>query len=187
MKTMEIIKLMSENKNKMQKADQLQALLKKKLEIKEYISIKTKKEIIDNVVNECILYEDGMFKFNDVDKYICFTMRVIEAYTNIELSDDIENDYDLLCQNGLLNSIIDSFIGEYDNVKVLFQMKCDGVLRGNALEAQFGRFLNNILEKVDDISDALKAKVSEFNTDNLPVNTEDIKKLIALVESKNNH
>ena len=186
MKTNEIITLMSDNKNKMLKAEQLQTVLKKNLEMKEYISIKVKKELIDNIVNECILYEDGVFKFNDVDKYICFTMRTIEAYTNLELSDDIENDYDLLCQHGLLNSIIDAFIGEYDNVKVLFQMKCDGILRNNTIEVQFGRFLECVLEKVEDVADALKDKASEFNVSNLPVNKEDLNKLIAFMESKNN-
>ena len=109
MKIDELIKLMSNAKNKMLKADQVQALLKKHLEVKEYIGIKAKKDLVDDIVNECILYENGLFKFNDIDKYICFTMRVIEAYTNIELSDDLEEDYDLLCESKLLDTVIDTF------------------------------------------------------------------------------
>ena len=186
MTTKELVILMNDSKNKMLKTEQLEALLKKKLDIKEYLSIKTKKELINNVVNECILYEDGMFNFNDVDKYVCFTMRVIEAYTNLELSDDFECDYDLLCKYGLLNSIINAFIGEYDNVKVLFQMKCDSVLRRNTIEAQCGRFLNDMLEKIDDVSDVIKQNLLEFDINNLPVKSEDLNKLIEFMGYVNN-
>ena len=186
MTTKELIALMSDSKIKMMKAEQLQAVLKKKLDVKEYISIKDKKRLIDAIVNECILYEDGIFKFDNIDKYICFTMRAIELYTNIELSDDIEDDYDLLCQNGLLNSVIDTFIGEYENIKVLFQMKCDYVIAGNAVEAQFGRFFDNILDKMDTIVGTLSDKISGFDMENLPANMEDINKLITLIGDKNN-
>ena len=49
---------------------------------------------------------DGIFKFDDIDKYICFTMKTIAAYTNLELSDDMEEDYDELCRAKLLDIII---------------------------------------------------------------------------------
>jgi hypothetical protein len=166
----ELITLMSDSKNKMLKIDQLQAVLKKKLDVKVYMSIKSKKDLVNAIVNECVLYEDGVFKFSDIDKYICFTMRTIEAYTNIELSEDLENDYDLLCESKLLDSIINTFKKEYDDVSILLQMKCDYVLSRNTIEAQLGRFLDGISEKLDVFIAALSNKINDFDINNLQVN-----------------
>ena len=166
----ELITLMSDSKNKMLKIDQLQAVLKKKLDVKVYMSIKSKKDLVNAIVNECVLYEDGVFKFNDIDKYICFTMRTIEAYTNIELSEDLENDYDLLCESKLLDSIINTFKKEYDDVSILLQMKCDYVLSRNTTEVQLGRFLDGISEKLDVFIAALSNKINDFDINNLQVN-----------------
>lgn len=184
MTTRGIITLMSDSKNKMLKTEQLQALLKKKLEVKEYISIKDKKSLVDDIVNECILYEDGIFKFNDIDKYICFTMRTIAAYTNLELSEDLEEEYDLLCESKLLDSIISTFKKEYDDVSILLQMKCDYVLNNNTLEAQVGRFLEGVLEKVDILVGAFANKVDNFDLNNLPINGEDLGKLMQLLNTQ---
>ena len=184
MTTKELITLMSDNKNKMLKIDQLEAVLKKKLEVKEYISIKSKKNLVDDIVNECILYEDGIFKFNDIEKYICFTMRVIEAYTNLELSSDLEEEYDLLCESKLLESIINTFKKEYDDVNILLQMKCDYVLSNNTLAAQVGRFFDGILEKLDIVTDAFANKVDGFDFNNLPINSEDINKLMQFINKQ---
>lgn len=184
MKIDELIKLMSNAKNKMLKADQVQALLKKHLEVKEYISIKAKKDLVDAIVNECILYENGLFKFNDIDKYICFTMRIIEVYTNLELSDDLEEDYDLLCESKLLDTVIDTFKKEYDEVNILLQMKCEYVLSGNSLESQVGRFFDSILEHLDVLVGALANKVDGFDFSNLPIDSENLGKLMQLINVK---
>jgi hypothetical protein len=184
MTTKELITLMSDSKNKMLKVEQLEVVLKKKLEVKEYISIKSKKALVDDIVNECILYEDGIFKFNDIEKYICFTMRVIEAYTNLELSNDLEEEYDLLCESKLLESIINTFKKEYDDVNILLQMKCDYVLTSNTLAAQAGRFFDGVLEKIDVLVDALANKVDGFDFKNLHISGEDLGKLMQFINKQ---
>ena len=174
MKMKEFIDIMNQSKNKALKAEQRQELAKKTLEVKNYMSIKDKKQLVRDIVNECILYENGMFKFNDIDKYICFTMKTIEAYTNLELSEDIEEDYDALCEHGLLNAVIETFHGEYDNVKVLLQMKCDNILSANTIEAQLGRFIDGLYEKIDDFANAL----SNLDVSKLPINMETLMNFI---------
>jgi hypothetical protein len=181
MKVKELIKLMSEPKNKLLKTDQLQEIIKKKLAVKNYISIKDKKELVESIVNECVLYEDGVFKFDDIDKYICFTMRTLVAYTNLELSSDIEEDYDLLCESKLLDLVINTFKKEYDDVNILLQMKCDYVLNRNSLEAQVGRLFENISDKLDVFVDALASKVDSLDFNNLPISMEDLSKLMKLI------
>ena len=184
MKINEFIEKMAQNKSKLLKAEQIQAFIKKELNVREYIGIKDKKQLVEDIVNECILYEDGVFKFNDIDKYICFTMRTIAAYTELELSDDIENDYDALCEAKLLNAVIETFAGEYENVKVLLQMRCDYVLSKNNIESQVGRALDSLLDKVDAIANVLSNKIDSFDLGQIPIEQNDLEKLLGLISKK---
>lgn len=181
MKINEFVEKVNQNKGKLLKPEQVQAFVNKELEVKAYLSIKDKKQLVQGIAMECVLYEDGMFKFDGIDKYICFTMRTIAAYTSLELSDDIEDDYDALCEAKLLNTVIESFNGEYENVKILFQMKCDYILSGNTIEAQLGRFLGGVLEKIDVLVNALAEKVEDFDFNNLPISKDDLNKLTKFI------
>lgn len=181
MKIEKLIDIMNSPRNTMLKADQVKSVLAKELEVKKYLSIKDKKALVEEIVNECVLYSDGIFKFNDIDKYICFTMKTIAAYTNIELSVDIEEDYDALCEAGLLNSVIDTFAGEYENVGMLLQMKCDYILSGNSMESQMGRFLDGILDKIEALANVMSEKVENFDMSKLPVSQEDLTKLLGFI------
>lgn len=184
MKINEFIENMSQNKSKLLKSEQVQSFIKKELSVKEYLSIKDKKQLVEDIVNECILYEDGVFKFDDIDKYICFTMRTIAAYTDLELSDDMEDDYDTLCEAKLLNAVIETFTGEYENVKVLLQMRCDYVLSNNNIESQVGRALDSLLDKVDVIANALSNKINNFYLGQIPIEQNDLQKLLSLIDKK---
>lgn len=177
MKINELVEFVRTNKNKMFKAEQLQEMLQKKLEVKKYIGIKDKKQLVEDIVDACIIYEDGVYKFDDTDKYICFIMKTIEAYTNIELSDDPESDYDVLCSTEVLELVVNTFKKEYDDVNVLLQMKCDYILSGNTIEAQIGKFLSGLSDKIDVIADAISNKIDNFDLSKLPIDMEDIKKL----------
>lgn len=182
MKINELAMLMNQDKNKLMKVEQKQELLKKILEVKSYLSIKDKKELVQDIVDECILYEDGVFKFDDIEKYICFTMKVIATYTNLELSDDIEDDYDMLCETKLLDFVINAFKQEYDEVNILLQMKCDYILSNNNIEAQVGKFLTAISDKLDLLSDVLVDKMGNINLNQLPINKEDLGKILEFVD-----
>lgn len=185
MKINELIEMMNQSKIKALKEEQTQVLLKKTLNVKEYLSIKEKKQLVENIVDECILYDDGVFKFDEIEKYVCFTMRIIETYTDLELSEDMEEDYDALCKAGILNSVVNTFKEEYDSVNILLQMRCDYILSSNAIEAQFGRFLGEVSDKLDIITKALTSKVDEFNLNELitNINPENITKLLSIVKS----
>lgn len=184
MKINELVEFISNSKNKLLKQTQLEEVIAKHIETKKYLPIKQKKELIESIVNECVLYEDGVYKFDDIDKYICFTMRVIEAYTNLELSNDLEEDYDMLCEASLLDLIINTFKKEYDEVNILLQMKCEYILTSNSLESQVGRFLDSVLEKIDVLVNALSNKVDNFDMSNLPISSEDITKLLDFINKQ---
>jgi hypothetical protein len=168
----------------MPKADQLQQLIAKTIDVKKYLSIKEKRELIDNIIDSCILYEDGIYKFDDIDKYVMFTMKTIAAYTNLELSDDVDNDYDALCEARLLNTVIETFNGEYENVNLLLQMRCEYILSGNTIEAQIGKFLTELSDKLEIFSTILSNKIGNLNFENLPFNMDDLGKLIEFINSQ---
>ena len=180
----EFIDFVNNPKNKMLKNDQLQQIIAKTLDIKSYLSIKDKKNLINDIVNNCILFDDGIFKFNEIDKYITFTMMTIAAYTNLELSFDMEDDYDQLCEAKLLNAVIETFAGEYDNVKLLLAMQCDYILSANTIEAQIGRMLSSVLDKAGSIVDIINEKVGNFDINNLPIDMESISKIMEFVKSQ---
>lgn len=179
MKIQELLKFVGNSKNKILKPDQLQSVLKKTLEVKDYISIKDKKQLVDDIVNTCILYEDGIYKFDDIDKYICFIMKTIEAYTNLELSDDIEADYDALCGGGILEMIINTFKKEYDDVNVLLSMKCDYILSANSINAQVGRFITMLSDKTDDVINVVAEKIKDLDLSNF-----DLESVLKLINTK---
>ena len=128
--------------------------LKKDLNVKSYLSIKDKKVLIDDIINETIIYENGLYKFNGVDQFVTYTMKCIEAYTDLELGDDIEDDYDELCSTGLLNKILRTFEDEYNSVLSLLQMQCDYILMDNSVTANINVLLTAATNAINKFGDA---------------------------------
>jgi len=115
--------------------------LKKDLNIKSYLGIKEKKKLIDAIVDDTIIYENGLMKFNGIDQYVVYIMKCIEAYTDLELGEDIEEDYDELCKSGLLDKIIRTFEEEFNTVLSLLKMQCDYILMDNSVTANINVLL----------------------------------------------
>lgn len=155
MKIREFVDYMKKNTNRTMKEDQVASLIKRVLEPKTYISIKDKKEIVDKIINRCIYYENGVFKFDGIERYVYFTMYTLAAYTNLELSEDIENDFDALSESKLLPAVICLIQQEFDDVNVFLQMQCDYILEGNSIEAQVGKFFDELLDKIDVVGNSL--------------------------------
>lgn len=178
MKVQELIKIMNSSNNKMLKDEQKIQVIIKTLNVKNYISIKEKKDLIDNIIKDSVLYEDGMFKFNEIDKYIIFTMYTINKYTDLELSDDIENDYDVLCENNLLGLLIDSFSGEYHNISSLLGMQTDSVLLENSTNIKLNNLLDTINIGLDKFIKILSDKLSTIDLSKLNISEKDLDKLM---------
>lgn len=177
MKIQEFVEIVeNQNKNKMSET-QMVNFLKKTLDIKEYISIKSKKQLAEDIISECIYFQDGIFKFDNVKRYIVFTMKSIEAYTNLELSDDIEDDYDALAHSKLLHNVIEVIGGEFEEIRILLQMRCDYILEDNRVESQIARFLDNLMNKLN----LAHGMLEKFDPNKLPISSEDINKLMEFI------
>lgn len=176
MKVNEFVQKVSENKARLyNKADKnaLSNFIKQTLEVKDYISIKEKKQLVEDIVDETIMYENGLLKFNGIDQYIVYAMKCIEAYTNLELSDDIENDYDELSKIGLLEAITSTFAEEYKTLLTLLQMQCDYTLMDNSITSKVGIFLTHLSSTINKLSDSIK----DFDINKLNIDKKDIEKL----------
>ena len=79
-------------------------------------------------------------------------MYVIDAYTTLELSENIENDFDVLSESDLLPMVIGVTGKEYDDVNILLQLKCDDILMANTVEAQFGKVCECVLDMLDTVN-----------------------------------
>lgn len=145
--------------------------IKKALNVKAYLGIKQKKELVDSIINETIIYDNGLFKFNAIDQLIVYIMKSIEAYTNLELSNNLEEDYDLLCSTGLLNKILRTFESEHQEVLSLLQMQCDYILMDNSVTAKLNSTLDNINKFVNKAAESIEN-----------IKPEDIQKIAELIK-----
>lgn len=185
MKILEFIQVVNNNKAKLyNKADKnaLQNFIKQTLNIKSYISIKEKKQLVEDIVSETIIYENGLLKFNGIDQYIVYAMKCIEAYTDLELSDDIENDYDELSKVGLLEPITSTFSEEYKTVLTLLQMQCDYILMDNSISSKVGVFLTRMSSIIDKLANSLTNSVDNFDISKLNIDKKDIEKITEFLQ-----
>jgi len=127
--------------------------IKATLNVKSYLSIKDKKKLVNDIVDETVIYENGLIKFNGIDQFLCYTMRCIEAYTDLEI-DDMEDNYDLLCSTGLLNKILRTFEEEYNSILSLLQMQCDYVLMDNSVTANINVLLTAATNAINKLGDS---------------------------------
>lgn len=187
MKTNEFIDYMKKNTNKAMKEDQVLSVAKKIIESRQYLPIKEKKELVDKIIDECIYYDNGVYKIHGIERYVYFTMYTIAAYTNLELSDNVESDFDALSESKLLSTLVCAIQHEYDEVSIYLQMQCDFVLENNSLEAQVGKFLNGTLDVVDTLVTKLSSYVKDVDIEKLLNSNDDIGKLVNFVNTiKNN-
>lgn len=185
MKINEFVQKVSENKAKLyNKADKnaLSNFIKQTLNIKSYISIKEKKQLVEDIVSETIIYENGLLKFNGIDQYIVYAMKCIEVYTDLELSDDIENDYDELSKVGLLEPITSTFAEEYKTVLTLLQMQCDYILMDNSISSKVGVFLTSVSSIIDKLANSLSNSVDNFDISKLNIDKKDIEKITEFLQ-----
>ena len=85
------------------------------IEVKNYLPIKEKIELVENIVNKSV-DENGYY--NPIKIYVNTIIEVINSYTNISFTEkqkeDIEKLYDLLVSSGFSGKIIGESINPYE-------------------------------------------------------------------------
>lgn len=155
--------------------------LKEKLEIKTYIPFSDKQKIAEMIIKANMTEENGIKKINSAGQFVSFITAMLVAHTNLEI--DAENpieDYDLLCEAGLLEQIVAEFQKDYSECEAILKMTAADELADNNLSAVVARFLDGILGLLDGFSGALGNIVGNVDINSLlggKFNENDLNKL----------
>ena len=167
--------------------DEKSEWLRKELEIKEYIPFREKRKIAEMIVEQNIEEVDGIKKYDDINGYVSLIVASIVAHTNLEFDNDVIADYDLLAESGLLPQIIAEFQGSHEEIGILLKMAIAAELEDNNINVLVGHFLDNILKKIDGVSESLKEKIESIDPEKLlgDIKPEDLAKLNSLLNILN--
>ena len=160
--------------------------LKKELEVKDYVPFAEKRDLCARVLEVCNTKDDsGLVKVDSISRYILFTIAIISKYTNLEFSSGEEeidslDEYDMLCQNNLLNPILDIIGGEYVTCNNMLNMMMDDIVsNNNTVENVVGTVLGKFSDSLDELVSALANKVESMDLDLSQI---DIDKYRGLIE-----
>ena len=125
--------------------------LKDIINVASYLSIVEKKVLIDDIVEDCIKYDDnGLAKVDFVNKIIAFDFGLLR-YTDIELEEDnITEQYDELQQLGVFNYVQQEigkelYVLEYlleDEIKQKLELE-------NSIQSVLNKNLGRFVDTVD--------------------------------------
>lgn len=152
--------------------------LKKELEVKEYIGIVAKERLARVVLDNCATEVDNEVHINSLERYLLFIISVIEIHTNLDFSDD-ENenysaldDYDALCEAGLIDKIINTFKADYDACEtVLNMMTTDRLQNSMTIEKKIYEFLDGFSDILQNAIGDLLSNVKLSPDDEAGLNT----------------
>ena len=171
-------------KNTMATPTAVSDYVRKNVEIKPYLSITEKREMCAKVLDNSCIMVGNIMEVDSVRRYLFFTISIISKYTNLEFenTDDVDaiDQYDLLCQNGLLNEILSAIGGEYETCNnILNMMMSDIDANNNNIAVVVDRAFQKVLDYIGDFSDTLSEKVKAMQ---LGLNQIDIDKIMGVID-----
>lgn len=148
---MKIQELLINIKNKSFKLNGLE------LGIKKYLPIKEKQMIAQLIINECTENIDGVIKLDSIKQYMSYVKYMIQFHTNLDYTD---NDYDILCSTGymdsnLLTAIMSCFGSDAEECSRILNLMLDDYMRENSIEHSIGRFLHELQNTINNFSTSL--------------------------------
>lgn len=160
----------------------------KEVESQPYIGIMQKRRLAELVLDSCTSEIDGKLYIDSVERYILFTIAIIESHTNLEFDyedGNVVDDYDQLCQHGLLVKIIDTFSDDYASCQeVLNMVTSDKAQENMTIEQIVYRFLDNAQSSLKSVIDTLAGQIDLDALKELPINSENLSVLRDFIDNK---
>lgn len=133
----------------------------------KYVPYMTKCVYCDRIIKTTCHTKIGdkeIVKINTPSRYLYFTMRLIELYTDIEFApEEVVQTYDKLNEVGAINAIITAIPKtEYNEFNTLLNMKLDDFYDNNySVNALFSNFKDAFSISEEVIKEALKEAIQE--------------------------
>ena len=157
MKVNEFVQTMKNNKTKSVKAV---------INTKDYLPYQRKVALVQSIMDKCVTEVNGYVSIDELDQYVVFVCDIISAYTDLEFGILYWEDYDLLAENQLLNSVVATFAEEYKTVLNMLNVEKETILSRNSIEYQVAGLVNKIESAVDEFVDSMTNKIDtdvDFN------------------------
>lgn len=169
MKIEKFVEIMEANKGKIYSktnANVMSDFIKKTLEVKDYIPVIDKLRLVNNVLSECTEEEFGIIKVDSFKKYFQFTIAILQAHTNLEFSAsglDLYKEYDMLCENGLLDPVIATFEDDYRKTNdILNMMYGDMIENNNNISNVVGSSVQKLSGSLSGLIETAQNKINDF-------------------------
>lgn len=134
----------------------VEEFIKSKLKIRTFIPFMEKRQIVELVVSENTTEEGGIKKIDSVGQFVGFIISMLIAHTDLEIDQtDPIKAYDALSEVGLLEPIVACFQKDYSECEALLKMVVSDTLEDNQPGALIGRFLDDVLKKLDGAAGAI--------------------------------
>ena len=140
----------------------------KQLEVKQYVGIESKRTMAKLVLENCTYMVDGEIHIDSIERYLLFTIATIALHTNLEFYDEDEtysvvDDYDALCETGLLVKIIDTFKDDYVSCQEILNMITADRMQDNVT---IEKKIYNVLDTIQaTIVDAINDIINKLGVD----------------------
>lgn len=148
MKVNEFIKMLNSTSN-------IQ-IVRKAINVKSYLPYLEKQRVANDIFENSIIMEHGYIKIDQIKKYLVFTTKTIEAYTDLEFDENYEKmaaEYDSLVESGRLSIIVEAIGAEYNTVLDLVRMVEDTRLVENSLEYKLALYSDYTVNSATSIMD----------------------------------
>lgn len=152
-----------------------------KIEIKKYLPILEKVNLVSSVAKGCIRGNGDIFEIDHASKNIAYGLEIINSYTNIEVPNNSIEAFDVVKKSGLLDIVIDNI--PHTEIVELYGMLENKLQEKRNIHQQENRLENIVKSGIDrlillmesfigeesamDLIELSKKAVNELNPDNL--------------------
>lgn len=154
--------------------------LERGLQVKKYLPIMDKKKFVMDVSAACTDDIDGFVTVDRFKMHIYFDMHILGAYTNLEIAkefDEMVEQYDELCESGLLTKIIGLFKTDYDAMCVILEDDLKELVVQNSIDTRIVKIAN----KINSIIDVIGNKFNSFDLNTLFPEGADVNQLVEMM------
>jgi len=120
------------------------------IQIKQYISFVEKKLMCENIINTCLIDNNGILSCDIAMKKLSTDMAILTNYCDIEFGDKFIEEYDWLCEQGIVKYVNENMNGEerYFIFNLIYEGIEEQIRSSNSVEAILSRGINKLIDKL---------------------------------------